>query len=118
MSSIGADHPLIIETRRFKRAAAKPRENTLSVSGLCLDRHSGDREGKTSWRAPEAKSLSRPETEHAVPFRHGAQAPRLDSAFVAQLLGQVMPQSVARPSGALAAYQPPSLAARICDLRL
>jgi hypothetical protein len=46
---------------------------------------------------------SRSGTDRAVPFRHSLEAPRLDAAFVAQLLGQLMPGERA-PAAACIAY--------------
>jgi hypothetical protein len=53
-----------------------------------------------------------------VPFRYGPEAPRLAAAFVAQLLGQMMPNTEHRSSGALAAYEEPGVSALLFDRRL
>jgi hypothetical protein len=57
-------------------------------------------------------------TDHAVPFRYGPKAPRLSAAFVAQLLGQMMPDLERDNSGALAVYRKAPAPALLCDQRL
>lgn len=63
-------------------------------------------------------TLSQSGTPSAVPFRDGFDAPRLDAAFVAQLLGQMMPARAQDHASVLAAYEEPFSSARIFDTRL
>jgi hypothetical protein len=53
---------------------------------------------RKSFRKPGAQARSRSGTGEAVPFRHRLDAPRLDAAFVAQLLGQLMPGERVQPA--------------------
>jgi hypothetical protein len=57
-------------------------------------------------------------TDQVVPFRYGPDAPRLDAAFVAQLLGQMMSGREQDHASVLTAYEEPSLSARVFDTRL
>ena len=57
-------------------------------------------------------------TDRGVPFRYGMEAPRLRTAFAAQMLGQMMPDPERRNSDALAAYEELPATALFCDRRL
>jgi hypothetical protein len=57
-------------------------------------------------------------TPTSVPFRHSPGVPRLDAAFVAQLLGQMMPDRAAGQARMLAAYEEPQSSAQIFDTEL
>lgn len=57
-------------------------------------------------------------TDQVVPFRYGPDAPRLDAAFVAQLLGQMMAGREQDHASVLAAYEEPSSSVRVFDKRL
>ncbi|MBN9553200.1 MAG: hypothetical protein J0H61_00770 [Alphaproteobacteria bacterium] len=57
---------------------------------------------RKSFRKPDAQARSRSGTGEAVPFRHRLDAPRLDAAFVAQLLGQLMPGERVQPAACTA----------------
>jgi hypothetical protein len=63
-------------------------------------------------------ALCRFATDHAVPFRYSAQAPRLSAAFVAQMLGQMIPDLERRDADALAAYEELPATALFCDRNL
>jgi hypothetical protein len=60
-----------------------------------------------SFQNPASENLRHSGTAASVPFRHAAEieAPRLTPAFVAQLLGQILPASPSRPLDAGAAYK-------------
>jgi len=118
MSALDASQPLVIETRRTRRAAADARRNASAVNCLRAAPESGERREDDARRPKEPQLPSRSEAELHVSFRHMPSAPRWNATFVAQLLGQAMPQRGAGPSGALAAYQPPSQTAPVCDRRL
>ena len=64
-----------------------------------------------------AASGSRSGTDRAVPFRHSLEAPRLDAAFVAQLLGQLLP-SERVPTAACAAYNDTRIRQPVLDKKL
>jgi hypothetical protein len=53
-----------------------------------------------------------------VPFRYSDDAPRLDAAFAAQLLGQMMPDHTAGDARMFAAYEEMPAPAQIFDTEL
>ena len=118
MSPVGATHSLVIETRRTVRAKADALENDKPVNRLQADLETGDRKNDGSFDAKRPRNLCRPEAERDVPFRYSLGASRLDTAFVAQLIGQTMPERAARCSDVLAAYEQLPASALICDRRL
>lgn len=118
MSPVGAAHSLIIETRRAARKRSEPAQNDKFINKLNTDLESGDRGDDSARDQRRLQGLYRSGAEHSVPFRHNIEAPRLNAAFVAQLLGQAMPQRGPQASGALAAYKQRRAGALICDRRL
>lgn len=54
----------------------------------------------------------------SVPFRYSLEAPRLDAAFVAQMLGQMMPDRAPGQARMLAAYEETLSPAQIVDTEL
>jgi hypothetical protein len=118
MSPVGTTNVLVIETRRTVRAKAAPLKNDRCVNSLGTDLGTPGRDGDNSQPTWRLRNLSRPVAERDVPFRHSASAPRLNAAFVAQLLGQAMPDNATSPSGARAAYEHGIAPAPVCDRRL
>lgn len=118
MSPAGVGHRLIIETRRKARGKANSSENGISIIGLRGSGGESDPNCNDSRNACRSQNLSRRGAETDVPFRNSALAPRLDAGFVAQLLGQAMPDPARPFSGALAAYQQSPRRARLFDRRL
>jgi len=118
MSPVGSSNPLIIETRRKARVNSAPREKNSYVKGLEAKRNSFGDNGDRSRQAWQPRHLSRAGAERDVPFRHGTETARLNTAFVAQLLGQAMRDSAKSSSGVLAAYQQATAPAPVCDRRL
>ena len=59
-----------------------------------------------------------PGTPATVPFRYSCNAPRLGAAFVAQLLGQMMPDRTPGQAHMLTAYEGPPTPAQIFDTEL
>lgn len=117
MSSVRAANPLIIETRRAARAKAEPFQNGKRINNLNADRDTGDRDSGGSQDIRRPRRLSCPDAECDVPLRHNENAPRLNAAFVAQLLGQRISETTPR-SDVLAAYEPMPATALICDRHL
>lgn len=101
-------------------AAAKARASGKTNPINNLHTHLGDdaypetRSGKDRRKT----AACQPRTPDAVPFRYSANAPRLDAAFVAQLLGQIMPHNASGPAHVLAAYEEPQSPAQIFDTEL
>jgi hypothetical protein len=69
-------------------------------------------------RDQRGNGLYRFATDRAVPFRYGTEAPRLSSAFAAQMLGQMMPDPERRNCDALAAYEESPATALLCDRQM
>lgn len=62
-------------------------------------------ESRTEPRNPESpRKTNQPPAGPFVPFRYSADAPRLNAAFVAQLLSQMMANAERPGSDLLAAY--------------
>src|ERR1700761_233796 len=87
------------------RSVQKPRP----VSGLQPDMGKDAHSSPLLFQGQRKSDASHSGTVRDVPFRYGPEAPRLSAAFVAQLLGQVMPDTGQSPSGALAAYEEPGV---------
>ena len=118
MSSVGTANPVIIETRRAARANGKLSRKRLIISGLSADLGTGS-DHSTGFRdAGRSRTLHQRGTERDVSFRHNTIAPRLEAAFVAQLLGQVMPDRTPRASSLLKAYEDAAAPAPLYDRRL
>lgn len=73
-------------------------------------------ESRTEHRDPESPhKMDQPIAGQAVPFRYSADAPRLNAAFVAQLLSQMMPDTERPGSDLLAAYGEIPARRPVCD---
>ena len=118
MSPVGTATALVIETRRTARTKTTPSGNDIYINNLSADLGTAGRDGTGSRGAKQPRNLSRRGAERTVPFRHNAGAPTLNAAFVAQLLGQVMPDHARPLLRALAAYEPEFAPAMVCDRRL
>jgi hypothetical protein len=93
-------------------------EKLKPASGLEDAPHDFTQPDGSGFRKSGTHPGSRSGTDHAVPFRHTLEAPRLDAAFVAQLLGQLMPDRERPARDVLDAYRempafPPVLNKRI-----
>jgi len=118
MRPIGDFHPPVIGTAQIAAAKARAARKTNPASGL--HHQSGDdapletRSGKERRKSAPCQ----PGTPGIVPFRYSCDAPRLDAAFVAQLLGQMMPDRAPGQARMLAAYEEPLSPAQIFDTEL
>jgi hypothetical protein len=101
-------------------AMAKVRASQKVKSASGLHAESGDTAGAgtSSFKYRRSDALYQSGTDQGVPFRYGLEAPRLNAAFVAQLLGQMMPDRAQRNSSALAVYEDMPATARFCDRQL
>jgi len=118
MSPVDGANSLIIETRRAARARTESRKNDKVINKLDIHLESRARGDDSARDQRRPQSLYRSGAEQDVPFRHSIRTPRLNAAFVAQLLGQAMPEQAAQSSGALAAYKQTRAPALTCDRRL
>ena len=101
-------------------AATKARVSRKANPANSLHAHLGDnpyletRSGKDRRKG----ALYQSETRRPVPFRYSPDAPRLDAAFAAQLLGQMMPNHTAGDARMFAAYEEMPAPAQIFDTEL
>src|SRR5579863_10273484 len=88
-------------------AVVKTRASQKLKPASSLHAETGDtaRPSASSFKCRRSGDLYQSGTDKAVPFRYGQEAPRLNAAFVAQMLGQMMPDTEQRSSGALAIYR-------------
>lgn len=118
MRPIGDLHPSVSSSALVAAAKARASGKTIPTSDLHpqtsdhapLETRSGKDRRKSS--ACQTGTLT------TVPFRYSADAPRLDAAFVAQLLGQMIPDHTSGPAHMLAAYDEPQSPAQIFDTAL
>ncbi len=96
------------------RASRKANPTSSLHAPLGDDAYPGTRSGKDRRKSAACQAG----TLATVPFRYSFDAPRLDAAFVAQLLGQVMPDNASGPAHVLAAYEEPQSSAQIFDTAL
>jgi hypothetical protein len=74
--------------------------------------------GASAYKCRRSGDLYQSGANPTVSFRYGPEAPRLNAAFVAQILGQMMPDREPHMSGALAIYQDAPATALLCDRHL
>ncbi len=101
-------------------AAAKARASGKTIPTSDLHPQTGDHASLETRSGKDRRKNApcQPGTLAVVPFRYSADAPRLDAAFVAQLLGQIMPDRTTGPAHMLAAYEEPQSPAQIFDTEL
>jgi len=118
MRPIGDVHPPVSSTALT--AAARARASRKPSPANSLHAHLGDnpyletRSGKDRRKG----ALYQSETRRPVPFRYSPDAPRLDAAFAAQVLGQMMPDPTSGDARMLAAYEETPAPAQIFDTEL
>jgi len=118
MRPIGDFHPPVISTASVAAAKARVSGKAIAASDL-YPQTGGDPSLETRSGKDRRKNAScQPGTPAAVPFRYSREAPRLDAAFVAQLLGQIMPNREPGAARMLAAYEEPLSPAQIFDTEL
>jgi hypothetical protein len=105
------DFSLLGTARALARAVEK--SSPPSHLSLKMDRRNQDRTQQDDLESPH--QAGRPHAGQTVPFRYSAQAPRLNAAFVAQLLSQMMPDTERPGSDLLAAYGEMPVRRPVCD---
>jgi hypothetical protein len=118
MNPVGNSNLPVSAASKTVTASARGTQKLKPSSGLQMGMGGDTHAGPFPFQGQRKTDASHIGTARDVPFRHGPEAPRLTAAFVAQLLGQVMPDTERRPSGALAAYEEPGRSALLCDRRL
>jgi hypothetical protein len=118
MNAVGNSNPLVSAAPRTAAAKARGAQKPNPASGLQTGMGGYEHSGQLLFQEQRKSDASQLGTVRDVPFRYGPEAPRLTAAFVAQLLGQIMPDTEQQPSGALAAYEEPGMSALLCDRHL
>jgi hypothetical protein len=118
MRAVG-DH-LQTASNAAQNAIAKTRalQKLKPASGLQAETGDDARPDAAAFKCRRSGDLYQSGTHRTVPFRYGLEAPRLNAAFVAQLLGQMMPDRELHNSGALAIYEAAPVTAIFCDRHL
>jgi hypothetical protein len=118
MRPIGDLHPPVSSTALVAVAKARASKKTSPANNL-HPHTGGDAEpGTRSGKDRRKSTASQPGTQTAVPFRYSSEAPRLDAAFVAQLLGQIIPDRASGLARMLAAYEETPSSAQLFDTAL
>ena len=118
MRAVGDIHQTASNAVQIAMAKARALQKLKPASGLQAETGDTAHPGASPFRCRRSDALYQSGTDRAVPLRHGLEAPRLNAAFVAQLLGQMMPDREQRNSRALAVYEDMPAPARFCDRQL
>jgi hypothetical protein len=118
MRPIGDPYPPVRNTALIAAAKLRASQKLNPASGLQTQLHEHTDPGAGSAHGRRKSDLFQSGTDRIVPFRYGPDAPRLDAAFVAQLLGQLMPDHQPGHAGMLAAYEETPSSAQVFDTRL
>lgn len=118
MRPIGDLHPPVSSSALVAAAKARASGKAIPASDL-HPQTGGDSPPETRSGRDRRKGAScQAGTLASVPFRYSANAPRLDAAFVAQLLGQIMPDREPGAARMLTAYEETLSPAQIFDTEL
>lgn len=118
MRPIGDLYPPVSSTALIAAARARASRKANPVNSLHAPLGEDADPGTWSGKDRRKSAAYQPGTPAPVPFRYSAEAPRLDAAFVAQLLGQIMPDPGPGEARMLAAYEEAPPAAQIFDTEL
>ena len=118
MRPIGDHLPSVGSTALVVAAKARASRKANPTSSLHPHTGGDTQPGTRSGKDRRKSAPCQPGTLAVVPFRYSADAPRLDAAFVAQLLGQIMPNREPGAARMLAAYEEPLSPAQIFDTEL
>jgi hypothetical protein len=99
-------------------ARARALEKPIPISDLRMTRDEAEQPPPHHSRNSHSEKLPQSGTVEPVPTGDMLARSRLVSAFVAQLLGQILPDPERANSGALAAYDAAPLPALMCDRTL
>jgi hypothetical protein len=118
MRLTGNSYLPVNSTAQIAAAKAHASEKLNPASGLQTQLGEDVQTGIRSGKDRRKNTPSQSGTDRLVPFRYSPDAPRLDAAFVAQMLGQLIPNREPGRSGALAAYQEMPEPALVFDAKL
>ncbi len=105
MRPIGAPYSSACNTALIAAAKARASRKLNPASSLHAQLQDDAGPNTRSGKGRRRSDLCRSGTDRPVPFRYGPEAPRLEAAFVTQMLGQMMPARAQGHRGALAAYE-------------
>jgi hypothetical protein len=118
MRVVGDNNQAASNTAQIATAKVRTLQKLKPASGLHAETGDTAHSGTSAFKCRRSGDLYQSGTDRAVPFRYALEAPRLNAAFVAQMLGQMMPDREHRNSGALAVYEDMPAPARFCDRQL
>ena len=110
--------PPVCSTALVAAAKARASEKASPISNLHANLSDEPYPETRSGKDRRKNAACQPRTPEAVPFRYSPHAPRLDAAFIAQFLGQMMPDRAQGPAQRLAAYEEPRSPPQIFDTEL
>ena len=118
MRAVGDNNWTASNAAQIAMARTRALQKLKPASGLHAETGDNTSSDASSFENPRGGALCHSGTEGTVPFRYGLEAPRLNAAFVAQLLGQMMPDREPHNCGALAIYEGMPTTALFCDKHL
>jgi hypothetical protein len=118
MRAVGDHNQTTSNTAQIAMAKARVLQKLKPASGLHAETGDTAHPGPSTFKCRRSGDLYQSGTDRTVPFQYGLEAPRLNAAFVAQMLGQMMPDYEQRGSGALAVYGDMPARASFCDRQL
>jgi hypothetical protein len=118
MRAAGDNHQTVSNATPIAVAKARALQKLKPASGLHAETGGMARPGPSSFKCRRSRDLYQSGTDRTVPFRYALEAPRLNAAFVAQLLGQMMPDREQGRASVLTAYEDAPSSATVFDTRL
>jgi hypothetical protein len=118
MRAVGDNNWTASNTAQIAMARTRALQKLKPASDLHAETGDNTSSDAPAFENQRSGGLCHSGTEGTVPFRYGLEAPRLNAAFVAQLLGQMMPDREPHNCGALAIYDGAPATALFCDKHL
>ena len=118
MRAVGDSIQTVSNAAQIAIAKARALQKLKPASGLHAQTGDHAHTGASTYKCRRSSDLYQSGADPTVSFRYGPEAPRLNAAFVAQVLGQMMPDREPHLSGALAIYQDAPATALLCDRHL
>jgi hypothetical protein len=118
MRAVGDTIQTASNAAQIATAKARALQKLKPASGLHAEIGGHGRPDASSFKCRRSGDLYQSGADPAVSFRYSSEAPRLNAAFVAQLLGQMMPDREPQLSGVLAIYEGAPASALLCNRQL
>lgn len=115
MRAVGDSIQTTSNAAQIAVAKARAFQKLKPASGLHAETGDQAHTGASTYKCRRRGDSYQSGADPTVSFRYGPDAPRLNAAFVAQILGQMMPDREPRMSGALSIYQDAPATALLCD---